>query len=112
MDVLHSSEPESAEVEDGVYLTRLVAGENTSVVHFRIEPGARVPEHSHHHEQAGYVLQGELVFELEGEERSASAGDSYVLAGDEVHAAENRGDEPVEGIDIFSPPRTAAPFED
>jgi quercetin dioxygenase-like cupin family protein len=33
-------------------------------------------------------------------------GDAYVLAGEEVHGAENRGDEDVRGVDIFSPPRT------
>jgi hypothetical protein len=29
-----------------------------------------------------------------------------VLAGEEVHGAENRGEETVLGVDVFSPPRT------
>lgn len=99
---------EQAEVEavDRVNLTQLAAGEELSVQHFRIEPGAIVPEHNHRHEQGGFVYRGELTFVLEdGKEVVVGPGDSYVLAGNEVHAAENRGDESVEGVDVFSPPR-------
>jgi quercetin dioxygenase-like cupin family protein len=42
----------------------------------------------------------------DGREKVIEAGESYVLAGEEAHAAENRGEEDVVGIDIFSPPRT------
>lgn len=98
-----------SEVEaiDNVHLAQLAAGDDMSVQHFRIESGATVPEHDHHHEQSGFVYRGELTFVLaDGEEVVVGEGDSYVLAGDEPHAAENRGEEPVEGVDIFSPPRT------
>jgi quercetin dioxygenase-like cupin family protein len=95
-----------AEPVDDVHLAQLAAGENTSVQHFRIEPGAVVPDHHHHHEQTGFVYRGELTFLLEGgEDVVVGAGESFVLAGDEVHGAENRGDVPVEGVDVFSPPR-------
>ncbi|SHH52477.1 cupin domain-containing protein [Halobaculum gomorrense] len=95
------------EAVHGVHLAQLAAGAETSVQHFSIEPGAEVPAHSHRHEQAGYITAGALTFVLaDGEEVVCEAGDSYVLAGEEVHGAENRGDERVEGVDIFSPPRT------
>ncbi|AUV82951.1 cupin domain-containing protein [Salinigranum rubrum] len=96
---------EPAEAVDGVHLSQLAAGTEMSVQHFRIDPGARVPEHSHPHEQTGYVTAGELTFLVDGEEVTVSAGDSYAIPGDEPHGAENRGDEPVEGVDIFAPPR-------
>jgi len=64
-----------------------------------------VPEHSHHHEQVGQLTQGTLVFVVDGERVVVEAGDAYEIPGDEPHAAANRGDVAVEGIDVFSPPR-------
>lgn len=97
---------EEVEAVDGVHLAVLADGEQTSVQHFHVEPGAVVPEHHHHHEQSGFVYRGELTFVLDGgDEVVVATGDSYVLAGEEVHAAENRGDVPVQGVDVFSPPR-------
>jgi quercetin dioxygenase-like cupin family protein len=107
MDRYTPDDDDSVEAVDDVHLTVGASGEETSVQHFRIEPGAEVPSHSHHHEQAGLITQGELTFVLEdGEELVVGAGESYTLLGDEVHAAENRGDETVVGIDVFAPPRT------
>ncbi|WP_277553331.1 cupin domain-containing protein [Halobaculum limi] len=97
---------QDTEAVPGAHLAQLATGEEMSVQHFSIDPGAEVPEHSHHHEQAGYITKGALTFLLaDGEEVVCAAGDSYVLAGEEVHGAVNRGDVPAEGIDIFSPPR-------
>lgn len=93
------------EAVDSVHLSQLAIGDRASVQGFEIQPGATVPEHSHPHEQAGFVYEGELTFLLADEEVVIGPGDSYVLAGDEAHAAENRGDVTVRGVDIFSPPR-------
>ncbi|MDG5776407.1 cupin domain-containing protein [Haloarculaceae archaeon H-GB2-1] len=105
MERLSHAASETVEVVDGVHLTQLVAGEEMSVQHFHVEPGATLPQHSHPHEQVGYLLEGRLVFEVDGEEIEVSDGDSYRIPGDEPHAAENRDDEPAAGIDVFSPPR-------
>ena len=101
----HAALGAETEAVEQVHLAQLAAGEEMSVQHFRIEPGATVPEHDHHHEQAGFVYEGELTFLLDDGEVTVGAGESYVLAGHEVHGAENRGDTPVRGVDIFSPPR-------
>lgn len=107
MEHVSTTAVEFAEPVEGVRLALLAAGEAMSVQEFRIEPGATVPEHSHPHEQVGYLSEGRLTFVLEdGEEVLIEAGESYRFAGDEPHAAENRGEKPVEGIDVFSPPRT------
>lgn len=111
MQVTGLDDAETVETVEGVYLTQLAADERTSVQHFRIESGAKVPEHSHHHEQAGYVASGSGVFLVGGEELVVEAGDSYVIPGDEPHAVEVRGDEPLLGVDIFSPPRTNPDWE-
>ena len=107
MDHYVPEDGDFVEAVDGVDLTVGAAGEETSVQHFEIQPGAEVPEHSHHHEQAGLITQGELTFVLEdGTRRTIGPGESYVLRGDEPHGAVNEGDEVVKGIDVFSPPRT------
>ena len=105
MQSMAPADGETVEVVDGVHLTQLAAGERTSVQHFHIEPGATVPEHSHHHEQAGFIVKGALTFLVDGEAVVTGSGESYVIPGDEPHAAENRADVPVDGVDIFSPPR-------
>ena len=98
------------EVVDGVYLTQLAAGEEMSVLHYHIYPGARVPEHSHPHEQVGFVYSGTVTFEVGGEEFVLGTGESYSIPGDEPHAAVNNADHPVDGIDVFSPPRLDVPW--
>lgn len=106
MDVLPYNPDKEAEPVDRVHLQQLAAGEEMSVQSFRIEPGATVPEHSHHHEQTGYIIEGTLTFVVDGEDVVVGPGDSYAIPGAEPHGAENRGDKEVFGLDIFSPPRT------
>lgn len=96
---------DATEVADGVHLAQLSTGETMSVQGFRIEPGARVPEHSHRHEQSGTIHAGTLTFLVDGDRLAVRPGDSYVVPGGEPHGAVNEGDEVVEGIDVFSPPR-------
>ncbi|MFC7153927.1 cupin domain-containing protein [Halomarina halobia] len=105
MEIAPRTERKTTEAVDGVHLAQLVVGENMSVQYFRIEPGAEVPEHSHPHEQTGYVTAGVLTFVVDGEERRVGVDDGYAIPADEPHAARNEGDELVEGVDIFSPPR-------
>jgi quercetin dioxygenase-like cupin family protein len=96
---------EETEVEPGVHLAQLAAGDAASVQHVRMEPGASVPEHSHHHEQVGFVYGGEVTFHLADDVVTVGHGGSYRLASHEVHGAENRGEETLLAVDVFSPPR-------
>lgn len=114
MDRVTEAEREPIEAVPGAHLAQLVAGERTSLQQFRIDPGAEVPEHSHPHEQAGYVVEGELTFLLDGgdERVVVGPGDSYVIPGGEAHAAINEGETPVEGVDAFGPPRTDPDWAD
>lgn len=102
---------ETVEAVPGVHLTQLATGDGMSVQHFHIESGATVPEHSHPHEQAGWVERGEGVFLVGGEELLVQAGDSYSIPGGESHAVEVRGQEPLVGVDIFHPPRPAPDWD-
>lgn len=57
--------------------------------------------------EVGFVYQCEQTFILEdGEAVTVEPGESYWLESNEVHATENRGDEDLLAIDVFSPPRT------
>jgi quercetin dioxygenase-like cupin family protein len=105
MDVVSDADAAAVEAVDDVFLTQGAVGEDTSIQRFAIEPGAEVPEHDHHHEQIGVITEGSITFVVRGEELVVEAGDTYVIPGDEPHAARNDGDEPVVGYDIFSPPR-------
>ncbi|PSP98662.1 cupin domain-containing protein [Halobacteriales archaeon QS_4_70_19] len=105
MEHVAAGERASVEAVEGVHLTQLAAGERASIQRFRIEPGATVPEHDHHHEQTGYVVEGTLTFLVGDEEYAVGPGDSFTIPGGEPHAAVNRGEVPVVGIDTFAPPR-------
>lgn len=106
MEIVPPNGMEEVEVEDGVYLAQLATGDEMSIQHLRMEPGASVPQHSHHHEQVGFVYQGEQTFILEdGEAHTVMPQESYHLESHEVHGAENRADTELLAIDIFSPPR-------
>ena len=110
MDVVSTDDAESVEAVDGVLLSQLASGERASVQRFRIDPGAAVDTHSHPHEQVGYLCSGSLTFVVDGEEFAVGAGGSYAIPSDEPHRAENRGDDPAVGVDVFSPPRATPPW--
>lgn len=119
MDIATREGREVVEAIEGVHVAELLAGERTSVRYFRIDPGARLPEHSHPQEQVGYVTQGVLTLvvgedgdvEVDGEpvgagEHRLDADDAYLIPGGQPHAAVNRSDGLVEGVDVFAPPRS------
>lgn len=69
-----------------------------------LEAGSTVPMHSHPHEQAGVVLEGEFDFTIGQETRRVKAGDTYIIPGNVQHGcAACAGDALV--LDIFSPVR-------
>ena len=105
MDHVSLSEVEATEAVDGVHLAMMAGADEMNVQHFEIEPGATVTEHSHPHEQVGFVYEGTVTFLVGGEEIVCGPGDAYALPGGEPHAAENRDEKTVRGIDVFSPPR-------
>lgn len=112
METVDFSSDDVVEAVEGVHLAQLTVGGDMSMQHFEIEPGADVPEHAHHHEQAGFIYEGTLTFVVDGDEHVVSAGESYTIPGDEPHAAVNEGEDVVRGIDVFSPPRENPDWQD
>ena len=79
-------------------------GEKIMMNLLEIAPNSSVPNHTHPHEQAGIVLQGEFEFTIGGETRVVKQGDLYIIPGGVEHSlVASNG--PAAALDIFSPPR-------
>jgi quercetin dioxygenase-like cupin family protein len=83
---------------------RVVPGEKMTLVFFYLSPGAKIPEHSHPHEQIGTVLKGSLELSIGTEKRIVNPGQAYVIPSDVPHSGKNL-EAPSEIIEVFSPPR-------
>ncbi len=86
-----------------VKLKTLTYGEKTLLVEFRSKKGAILAEHSHPHEQIGYLISGRIVLTIDGERNLPEPGDSWCIHGDVPHSGETVEDAVV--IEVFSPVR-------
>ncbi|MFN2202952.1 MAG: cupin domain-containing protein [Caldilineaceae bacterium] len=93
-------EREGKELFEGI-VARTYWGEKLMVVVADIAPNGVVPPHSHPHEQAGIVLEGELTFTIEDETKLLKVGDVYVIPSNVEHTVVAR-DMPCKVLDIFS----------
>ena len=67
-------------------------GREAVVARAEFQPGAAAPKHTHPGEEFAYVLEGELVLEVEGKPpMKLKAGDSFFLPAGQVHSAKNPG---------------------
>lgn len=87
----------------GVYRRVLNTGDRTMVVEVSFENGATVPEHTHPHEQIGYLSSGRLSFQIGDEVRVLEQGDSWLVPSNVPHVVTALA--PSVAIDCFSPPR-------
>jgi quercetin dioxygenase-like cupin family protein len=100
---IDSSQLERKEIAPGITI-RTMWGEKVMISLIEIAPHSVVPNHSHPHEQAGIMVQGEFEMTVGGETRRVRPGDAYVIPGGVEHGLQS-----AEGwslaLDIFSPPR-------
>jgi quercetin dioxygenase-like cupin family protein len=68
-----------------------------------VESGSSIPLHSHPHEQAGTVLEGEGTLRIGDEGETIRPGDFYVIPPNVEH--EGHVNERMVVLDIFSPVR-------
>lgn len=85
-------------------ITRTFWGEHMLAGVVDLAARAVLPEHSHPQEQITYVLQGELHFNLDGNQHTVQAGELIVIPGGMPHSAVV-GDADAKALDIFSPVR-------
>ncbi len=88
---------------EGIEQKTLVYGEKTLMSEFRLKKGSAVPLHSHPHEQAGYLVSGQVTFTVDSEQTICNPGDSWCIAGDKEHGAEALQDSVL--VEVFSPVR-------
>jgi quercetin dioxygenase-like cupin family protein len=90
------------EIFPGVVL-HAIAGNKLMLSVVRLEPGSIVQDHSHPHEQMGYLIEGRLEFTIGGLTRVLGPGDMWRIPGGVVHRVKAL-DQSV-AIDIFHPVR-------
>lgn len=79
-------------------------GEKTTVALVNLEPHAVLPPHSHMHEQAGYILEGEIEFTIGEQKKVLNAGDVYIIPGNTEHSV-IIGELPTRLFETFLPVR-------
>jgi len=88
----------------GVKRKVLAYSDNIMNVELIFEKGAVGAEHSHPHEQIGYVIEGSLEYYEEGKEAVVlNTGDSYIVPPNVLHGIKCLTD--VKLMDIFTPMR-------
>lgn len=87
----------------GIRQKTLVYGEKTLMTEFLLEKGSLLPQHSHPHEQTGYLVSGHIRLSIGSEKNDIMPGDSWCIPGNVEHYAEILEDSVA--IEIFSPVR-------
>ena len=85
---------------------RPVLGERAMTNFVSFAPGAQAPRHVHSEEQIVIVLDGEMVFDLDGDVRTMRKGDVAVVPPWVPHGAWTT-DSHCEELDVFCPPRSS-----
>ncbi len=98
-----NSEANAVEMFPGVVRRTLNSGDRTTLAEITLDEGSVVPEHTHPHEQIGYVSRGWVRFVIGDDQRELRSGDSYLIPGDVSH--EVTALEASVCIDVFSPVR-------
>ncbi len=91
------------EIAPGVKI-QVAWGDKIMLSRVQFEPGAVAPMHSHPHEQAGIILEGEFDFTIGNETKRLKRGDVYFVPGGVLHAVTACAGRAV-SLDVFYPPR-------
>ena len=83
---------------------RVIPGERMTMAFFYLEPGAKIPEHAHPHEQIGTVLKGSIELVIGEEKRVVEPGCAYRVPPNVPHSGVC-GESSSEVLEVFSPPR-------
>lgn len=88
---------------DGV-IARVVNSELLTMAIVELEPNSIVPEHRHHNEQLGFMIQGSLRFTVDGESRDFGPGGTWRILANLPHHVEVGPDGAVVA-EVYSPIR-------
>lgn len=96
------NEFESRELIPG-FKGKFLHTDSMSLVYWDITAGAKLPEHSHFHEQVVNMLAGEFALTVEGVRNELKAGDVLVIPRNASHHGEAISDCRI--LDVFQPVR-------
>ena len=81
------------------------SGEKITLIRATSKPGSILPEHSHHYEQVGYLMEGKMRATINGKTFDLEPGSSWTINANEPHEFLAVGDKPILVLEAFSPPR-------
>ena len=79
-------------------------GEKMTLTIMEFEPNVVTAEHSHPHEQVGYMIEGEAEYVIEGRSFPVHAGQMWRLPGGVPHQVKVGG-RPMRVVEVFYPIR-------
>jgi quercetin dioxygenase-like cupin family protein len=82
---------------------RVLAGQQGTIVWWKMKAGAHAAAHQHPHEQIVWMIKGRMDLRIGSNSRSMTAGDVAAVPSNKEH--EGVFPEDTEVVDIFSPPR-------
>jgi quercetin dioxygenase-like cupin family protein len=69
-----------------------VVGREALIVRVEIEKDALIVRHSHHGDEIGYLLDGEIVMSIDGaQSRRLKSGEAFIVPSGKMHEARNVG---------------------
>jgi len=92
-DIEYESVGAADGLSKGVLLDESDGTPNFAMRRFTLDPGAAVPRHTNDVEHEQYVLDGEYVVGIDGEEHTVSTGDSLLIPAGVVHWYRNESDQ-------------------
>ena len=105
MKISKLDELKSETVFEGVTRKILMHSDKIMLVYYEIKPETVFPEHSHPHEQMGFIIKGQCEITTPNQKETVKAGTTYYFQSNEKHKVKTTGNEKCIIIDAFHPPR-------
>jgi len=102
MQKINFNEIKSKEIVPGFY-AKFVHSANMTFVYWNIKKDAKLPEHSHPHEQVAHVISGKFEVTLNGETHILKKDDIFIIPPQAKHSGRALTDCQI--LDTFYPVR-------
>ena len=102
MPFINLNDSDTTELIPGFHV-RFIHSANMTFAHWKVEAGAKLPEHSHLHEQVCNVITGEFELTIDGKSTVLGPGGVGIIPSNAVHSGIAHTDCHV--IDVFNPIR-------
>ena len=86
MAYVNFSDRKNVKIFEGI-TARMYHSEQITFAYVTLQQGAIVSEHSHVHEQWAHVIEGEMKFNVSGEEKILTAGMAAFIPSNAIHSA-------------------------